>query len=104
MRLVALVLLGVVAVARAEAPVAQFAGAQLSIAESALEQARAALALHEYPKARQLAAQASLDARLAWGMSESPALRRAAVEVSRQAERLRWRGLVAAGSPASSAP
>ena len=104
MRLVALLLLSVLSAARAEPPAAQFAGAQLGMAEAALEQARAALALHEYPKARQLAAQAALDARLAWGMSESPAVRRVAVEVSRQAERLRWRGVVAAGAPRPAAP
>jgi hypothetical protein len=94
-------LLGACSVLHAEPPVAQFAGAQLRMAEAALEQARAALQARDYPAARQLAAQAGLDARLAWGMSESNALRRAAVEVNRQAERLRWRGLVAAGSPAA---
>jgi hypothetical protein len=97
MRIVALVLLAAFGAARAEPPTAQFAGAQLGMAEAALEHARAALALHDYPKATQLAAQAALDAQLAWRMSESAAVRRAAVEVKRQAERLRWRGLLAGG-------
>ena len=101
---VALILLGACSVLRAEPPTAQFAGAQLRVAEAALDQARAALQARDYPAARQLAAQAGLDARLAWGMSESNVVRRAAVEVNRQAERLRWRGLVAAGSPVRPAP
>ena len=96
----ALVLLTVFSAARADPAVAQFAGAQLGMAEAALEQARAALKAHDYALARRLAAQAALDARLAWRMSSSEALRRAAVEVNRRAERVRWRGLVAAGAPA----
>jgi hypothetical protein len=101
---VSLLLLGACTALRADPPAAQFAGAQLGMAEAALEQARAALQAHDYPRARQLAAQAGLDARLAWGMTDSAAVRRAAVEVNRQAERLRWRSLVAAGSPARPAP
>ena len=96
----ALVLLTVFSAARADPAVAQFAGAQLGMAEAALEQARAALKAHDYALARRLAAQAALDARLAWRMSSSEALRRAAVEVNRRADRVRWRGLVAAGAPA----
>lgn len=79
----------------AELPAAQFAGAQLEMAQAALEQARAALEEHDYAAARGLAAQAGLDARLAWGMSESQAVRRAAVDVRREAERVRWRGMTA---------
>ena len=63
-----------------------------------LEQARTALAAHDFAKAMRLAAQASLDARLAWSMTDSPALRRAATEVNRQAEGLRSRGLLAGAS------
>jgi hypothetical protein len=81
----------------AEPPVAQFAGAQLSMAEAALEQAAVAMRAQDYALARRLAAQAGLDARLAWRMTASPAMRQAAVEVNRRAEQLRWRGLVAAG-------
>src|SRR5688500_4996204 len=95
--LIALVLTGAWIIARAEPPVAQFAGAQLSMAEAALERARAALEVQDYPLARRLAAQAGLDARLAWSMTSSQALRHAAVEVNRRAEQLRWRGLAAAG-------
>jgi hypothetical protein len=89
---------------RADPATAHFAGAQLRMAEAALDQARAALKAHDYARARQLAAQAGLDARLAWGMTKSTLVRRAAVEVNRHAERLRWRGLMAAGSPPRQAP
>ena len=98
--LAALVLLTACGAVRADPAVAQFAGAQLGMAEAALERARVALQTHDYPLARRLAAQAALDARLAWSMTRSEPLRRAAVEVNRRAERMRWRGLVAAGAAA----
>ena len=81
--------------ARAELPAAQFAGAQLEMAQAALEQAREALEEQDYAAARGLAAQAGLDARLAWGMSESQAVRRAASQIGREAETVRWRGMTA---------
>jgi hypothetical protein len=84
-------------VVQADPAVAHFAGAQLGMAEAALEEARVALKAGDYVRARYLAAQAGLDARLAWSMTRSEVLRRVAVEVNRRAERLRWRGLVAAG-------
>jgi hypothetical protein len=96
--LAAALLLGAWSTSRADPAVAQFAGVQLGMAEAALEQARRALQANDYTAARRLAAQAALDARLAWSMSRSEALRRAAVEVNRRAERLRWRGLAAAGA------
>jgi hypothetical protein len=83
---------------RAEPDTAQYAPAQLEVAQAQLEQAQVALAQHDYAAARRLAAQAQLDARLAWSMTESPFLRRAAVELNRRAERLRRRGLLAAGA------
>ena len=67
-----------------------FAPAQLRMAESYLEQARAAQAIGEYDRARRLAQQAALDARLAWGMSDSPYLRRSAAEVHERSARLRY--------------
>lgn len=82
----------------ADPATAPFAGGQLQRAEETLEEARTALAAHDLAKALRLAAQASLDARLAWSMTESPALRRAAADVSRQAEGLRSRGLIAGAS------
>ena len=94
-----LVLLGACATVNAEPPAAQFAGGQLDMADAALEQAQAALEKHDYAMVQRLAAQAGLDARLAWGMADSDAVRRAAIEVNRRAERLRSRGVLAAGLP-----
>jgi hypothetical protein len=95
--IVALLLFVLFGSVHADPAVAQFAGAQLGMAEAALEEARVALKAGDYVRARYLAVQAGLDARLAWSMTRSEVLRRAAVEVNRRAERLRWRGLVAAG-------
>jgi hypothetical protein len=77
----------------AEPPTARYAAAQLALAQSELDGARAALQMHDYPLARQLAAQADLDARLAWAMSDSPFLRRAALDLARRADRLRTQGV-----------
>jgi hypothetical protein len=76
--------------AAAGAGVAALAPGQLRMAESLLEQAQAAFAAHDYERARRLAAQAGLDARLAYGMSDSQFLRRDAREVHEQSARLRW--------------
>jgi hypothetical protein len=91
----ALLVAGACCAARADPAVAQFAGAQLGVAEAALEAGRAALAVNDYAAARRYAAQASLDARLAWGMTESQALRLSAIEINRRAQQLRWQGLMA---------
>ena len=99
---IAVVLLGAFPAAHADPATAQFAGAQLLMAQTALEGARAALQQHDYAMARRLAAQASLDARLAWGMTDSAAARRDAAEFSRQAERLRWRSMLGGSSEGSS--
>ena len=99
LRLAALVFfLGASSALYADPATAPYAGTQLRVAEETLEQATAALAVHNYAKALQLAAQASLDARLAWSMTDSQVLRRAAVEVNRRAERLRSRSLIAGAS------
>lgn len=79
---------------------ARYAGAQLGVAQAELERSRAALEVYDYAAARRLAAQAELDARLAWQMSESAAVRGAAVQIAGEAERLRWRGVIAGGRPA----
>src|SRR5918997_5700935 len=100
----AIVLLGACALLHAEPPVAQFAGAQLRMAQAALERARAAFERHDFRTARHHAAQAALDARLAWGMSDSAPMRRFAIELNRKAERLRWRGIMAAGAPVTTTP
>ena len=77
--------------ALAESPIAAFAPGQLRVAEALLEQARDAMAQGDFARARQLAAQAARDARLAYGMSDSPFLRRDAVQVHEESARLRYR-------------
>jgi hypothetical protein len=85
--------------ASGESPIAGFAPAQLRLAESELQRAREALAQGDYERAQQLAAQAGLDARLAYGMSDSQFLRRDARQLHEQSARLRW---LASGPAAAS--
>jgi hypothetical protein len=73
---------------RAETPTERYAPAQLHVAHALLEHARAAAALGEIERAWTLARQASLDARLAWGMTESEHLRAEAAEVGGAARAL----------------
>ena len=88
--LLAAVLVLAAAPAAAEPATAPFAGAQLEAALRALEHARAARALGDVAAARRYAAQAELDARLVWSMTESRYLRRAAAEVGREVARIRF--------------
>ncbi len=67
--------------AQAEPATARYAPAQLGFAETELRRASEASARGELLLAQQLTAQARLDARLAWSMSDSKALRRAAAEI-----------------------
>jgi hypothetical protein len=76
------------AFAHAETPTERYAPAQLRVARNLLESARAAAALGEVGKAGSLAWQASLDARLTWGMTESEHLRAEAAEVAGAASAL----------------
>ena len=86
--LLVLFLLAAPPVAFAEPATARYAPAQLRVAQELLERARAAAALGETGAAGKLAWQASLDARLAWGMSESPQLRADAAAVGGAASAL----------------
>jgi hypothetical protein len=72
----------------AEPATARYAPAQLRFAEEGLARAGDARARGELLLAERLAAQASLDARLAWSMSEAPALRHEAVQTHRRAAAL----------------
>jgi hypothetical protein len=98
------ILFGACTALRAEPPTAQFAAAQLELAQSELDEATGALRMQDYAQARQLAAQAHLDARLAWGMTESPFVRRGALEVARRADRLRAQGVLSASVGIHAAP
>ena len=83
MRPFALTLLALLLSAPASAQLAteRYAPAQLGVARSLLEQARAHVALGELARAEALARQASFDARLAWRMTESEQLRAEAAQV-----------------------
>jgi hypothetical protein len=87
----------------AEPPTAPYAAAQLEFAQTELEGARAALRNNDYVMALRLAAQAQLDARLAWGMTRSPFVRRAARELAQRAERLAARTAIARAGPGPAA-
>jgi hypothetical protein len=80
-RLLLAVLLGCAAPAWAELATEHYAPVQLRVAQEFLDRARAAAVIGELSLAGKLAWQAKLDARLAWGMSESPSLRAEAAEV-----------------------
>lgn len=79
--LLALLLIAPGVALHAEPATERYAPAQLSMGHDLLERARAAVARGDAELAGQLAWQASLDARLAWGMTESAALRAEAAEL-----------------------
>ena len=66
----------------------RYAPAQISVAQDLLQRARAAAARGEAGRAGKLAWQASLDARLAWGMTDSAELRADAARVGGEASAL----------------
>jgi hypothetical protein len=76
------------AAAHAELPTERYAPVQLGMAHDFLDKAREAASLGDRALAGKLAWQASLDARLAWGMTESEALRAEAAEVGGAARAL----------------
>src|SRR5690348_7756493 len=63
------------AAAHAERATERYAPAQISVAQDLLERARAAAALEQYTTAATYAQQAQVDARIAYGMTDAPALR-----------------------------
>ena len=67
---------------------ARYAPVQLELAQESLQQAREAALMGQLSLAGRLAWVASLDARLAWGMSESAAVRIPAARVFGEATRL----------------
>jgi hypothetical protein len=90
----ALLLALVIGVAHADSATAAFAPAQLRLAEASLQRAQQALSEGQYDLARRLAAQAQLDARLAWSMSDSQFLRRDAARLHEQGALLRYQTVV----------
>jgi hypothetical protein len=87
--------------ALAEPATARYAPAQLGFAETQLQRASEASARGDVLLAQRLTAQARLDARLAWSMSESKALRRAAAEIHGRAVALE-RSMAAHRAPVAS--
>jgi hypothetical protein len=85
---IAMLILFLPAPVRAETPTERYAPAQLGVARHFLERARAHAALGEHAQAGRFASQAAFDARLTWGMSDSPHLRAEAAEVGRAANAL----------------
>lgn len=67
--------------AQAQPATARYAAGQLRSAEALLKRAENARARGEYEQARRLAAQAQIDARLAWAMSDSDHMRSAVSRV-----------------------
>jgi hypothetical protein len=66
----------------------RYAPAQIFVAQDLLQRARAAAARGDASRAGKLAWQASLDARLAWGMTDSAELRADAARVGGEASAL----------------
>lgn len=85
----------------AQSATTPFASGQLQIAETTLQGAKEARARGDYALAGRLAAMAEMDSGLAWSMSESPYLRRAAARVSRQAVLLRSQLVISRFKPAA---
>jgi hypothetical protein len=67
---------------------ARYAPAQLEMAHQSLERAREAALMGQLSLAGTLAWEASVDARLAWAMSDAPAIRGPAARVFHEASRL----------------
>jgi hypothetical protein len=74
--------------AAADNATARYAPAQLDMARQSLERAREALVMGQGSLAGTLASEASVDARLAWAMSDSWAVRAPAAAIAGEAERL----------------
>ncbi len=94
-----------VATAHAERATERYAPAQLFVARDLLEHARAEAALEEFGAAATYAQQAAVDARLAWGMTDIPALRAEAQAILGEAQAFTTtkRPSAAAASPSPSA-
>jgi hypothetical protein len=86
--IVAILLLIAAPLSHGERATERYAPAQLRVAQDLLERARAAAVLGDFSRAGRLAWQASLDARLAWAMTESEQLRAEAARIGGAAAKL----------------
>ena len=74
--------------AAAQSATARYAPDQLEMAQQSMQRAREALLMGEGSLAGQLAWEASVDARLAWAMSDAADVRAPAAAIAAEAERL----------------
>lgn len=84
--------------AAADDATARFAPDQLAMAQQSMQRAREAMLMGEGSLAGQLAWEASVDARLAWAMSDAAAVRAPAAAIAAEASRLVRQAVVASGS------
>lgn len=77
------------AVSQAKPAGVRHAPQQLRAAQDKLERAQTAMANEEYERARRLAEQAEVDARLAWSMAEAEQAREALAEVQQATQTLK---------------
>ena len=87
MAALALALLAPLAAA-ADGATARYAPDQLEMAEQSMQRAREAMLMGQDSLAGQLAWEASVDARLAWAMSDAAAVRGPAAAIAAEAARL----------------
>ena len=90
--------------AAAQSATERYAPAQLEMAQQSMQRAREALLMGEGWLAGRLAWQASVDARLAWAMSEAPAVRTPAAAIAAEAARLVRQAAAARTSTAALRP
>lgn len=88
--------------AHAERATERYAPTQISVARDLLDRARAATAIEDYSAAASYAQEADVDARLAWGMTDAPALHAEAAGIAAQAEAILHPDQRAASSPSAS--
>jgi hypothetical protein len=90
--------------AAGENATARYAPAQLEMAQQSMQRAREAMLMGQGPLAAQLAWEASVDARLAWAMSDAAAVRAPAAAIAAEAARLVRQAAAARASTASLGP
>jgi len=94
-------LLALPASALAERATERYAPTQIFVAHDFLERARAAAGLNDYAEANIYARQAELDARIAWGMTDEPALRAQAEQILGEAAALAGKLTTSSQAPAA---
>lgn len=78
-------------VSQAQPAAAKFAPAELRAAQGKLDRAEAAMARQDWIRARMLAEQAEVDAKLAWSVADNERTRRASAELAQSMDELKHR-------------